>query len=364
MSSPQEWFPHFYRSPAIAELGRQCRWTISGQLGDESSGRKAPIDVRHLVAGCSSSCRHSGPVRGAFALDETCLMTLPELTTALPMASNVAFFLRAATDGLLVIDVEPSCPRPLAHELAGLPGVLYSETSMSGHGLHLLTPLPGNFHEHELAASKKVLREEHGWFEVLLEHWVTFTRNPVTGDVFAPVQDAPPFDPGREPFGSLEDLWSRLAASARENAAAEASSVTTSPEPPRIAYRDEIVERVVANTSPRDPADFENDLSRWEFSTLGSLFARLRTVLAEYASWGVAYDHNQVTWLLYLCAVRILPHRAKHDQQRGGRPYLMERAAALVADRTARAATRAASGAAHVPHSSSSPSRSESTRTT
>ena len=81
---PHEWFPQFYANPAIGALAPACRWTISGRLGEDGAdqGRKAPVDVRHMLAGCTPNCRHEGPLRGAFRLDSTCLMDLDELTAA------------------------------------------------------------------------------------------------------------------------------------------------------------------------------------------------------------------------------------------------------------------------------------------
>ena len=90
---PREWFPQFYANPAIGALAPACRWTISGRLGEDGAdqGRKAPVDVRHMLAGCTPNCRHEGPLRGAFRLDSTCLMDLGELTAAVPLAALIAF---------------------------------------------------------------------------------------------------------------------------------------------------------------------------------------------------------------------------------------------------------------------------------
>lgn len=155
------WFPQFYGNPAIRALADASRWTISGQIGDDDLDvagkpptRKAPIDIRHLL--------DFGRVRGAWALDERCLVTLDELTQAVPDAANNAFYLQALTDGLLVLDIEPDCPPHIAVDLLRLPGALYSELSMSGNGFHILAPLPQNFHDFPIASTKRVLREEHG----------------------------------------------------------------------------------------------------------------------------------------------------------------------------------------------------------
>ncbi|MEU0030689.1 hypothetical protein [Streptomyces sp. NPDC006335] len=343
-ADPHAWFPQFYGNPAIRTLASACRWTISGQIGEETPDdptkppkHKAPIDVRHLLAGCTSSCKHAGPLRGAFALDETCLLTLDELTAAIPNAANTAFYLQAQTDGLLVLDIEAHCPPGVVTDLLRLPGVFYSEQSMSGQGFHLVMPLPKNFHDFPVAAGKRVLREEHGWYELLLDHWSTFTRWPVPDRIIAHVNAAT----SAPAFTSIEDLYAQLAVNASESSGASASAVDTAEDMPHIPYSQAIVEQTLASAHHqlRDPGDFNHDMSRWEFSVLASLYGWMRTQLRAYSALGVKYSTGDTAWLLYKAALDIIPARPKHSEQRNGRPFLLDRAAALVADREARSSS-------------------------
>ncbi|MGW0901216.1 hypothetical protein ACWD0G_30285, partial [Streptomyces goshikiensis] len=338
------WFPQFYGNPAIRTLASACRWTISGQIGEATPDdptkppkRKAPIDVQHLLAGCTSSCKHVGPLRGAFALDETCLLTLDELTVAIPNAANTAFYLQAQTDGLLVLDIEADCPSGLATDLLRLPGILYSELSMSGRGFHLVMPLPKNFHDFPVAADKRVLREEHGWYELLLDHWLTFTRQPVPERIAAHV-NAAAVAPA---FASIEDLYAQLAVNASKSSGASASDVDTAEDMPDIPYAQAIVEQALASAHHqlRDPGYFNHDMSRWEFSVLASLYGWVRTQLRAYSALGVEYSTGDTTWLLYKVALDVIPARPKHSERRNGRPFLLDRAAALVADREDRSSS-------------------------
>ncbi|MYR59331.1 hypothetical protein GTY54_24860 [Streptomyces sp. SID625] len=339
-ADPHAWFPQFYGNPAIRTLARACRWTISGHIGEEPPDdltkppkRKAPIDVRHLLAGCTSSCKHASPLRGAFALDETCLLTLDELTAAIPNAGNTAFYLQAQTDGLFVLDIEADCPPEVATDLLRLPGILYSELSMSGRGFHLVMPLPKNFHAFPVAASKRVLREEHGWYELLLDHWSTFTRQPVPDRIVAHSHAATT----APAFASIEDLYAQLAVNVKESSSASASDVDTAEDMPDIPYGQAIVELTLASARHqlRDPGDFNYDMSRWEFSVLASLYGWMRTQLRAYSALGVKYSTGDTTWLLYKAALDVIPARPKHSERRNGRPFLLDRAAALVADREA-----------------------------
>lgn len=343
-ADPHAWFPQFYGNPAIRTLASACRWTISGQIGEETPDdsakppkRKVPIDVRHLLAGCTSRCEHAGPLRGAFAPDETCLLTLDELTAAIPKAANTAFYLQAQTDGLLVLDIEANCPPDVATDLLRLPDILYSELSMSGQGFHLVMPLPKNFHDFPVAAVKRVLREEHGWYELLMDHWSTFTRQPVPHHIVAHANAAT----GAMAFASIEDLYAQLAMNASESSGASASAVDTAEDMPDIPYSQAIVEQTLASAHHRlsDPGDFNHDMSRWEFSVLASLHGWMRTQLRAYSALGVEYSTSDTAWLLYKAALDVIPVRPKHSERRNGRPFLLDRAAALVADREARSSS-------------------------
>lgn len=344
MSDPRTMFPQFHDSSAIQLLGRASRWTISGRLEipdpasqDSGSKRKAPIDVRHLLDGCNAGCQHTGPLRGAWATDERCLVTLEELVQRVPDAANNAFYLKAMTDGLMVIDIEPDCPPDVAAELLSLPEheVLYRELSMSGRGFHLLTPLPDNFHDHPLAAEKIVLRHEQGWYEILLKHWATFTRRPIPQD--HPVLRAAS-EVERPRFGSIAELYEDLAVRARESSLATSGDVRTAAEMPDIPGSQQIVDEIVAMgiSGVRPQTDFDGDTSRWEFSVLGRLYGLMQSAIGQQSMFHQhVYTPADQAWLLYGAALQIIPARSKHNERRNNRPFLLDRAAALVAERQA-----------------------------
>ncbi|MEU7318371.1 hypothetical protein [Streptomyces sp. NPDC007083] len=335
---PRILFPHFYGNPTIRALATACRWTISGRLGGlgpdgEDPGHKAPIDVRHLIEGCNSGCRHVGPLRGAFALDETCLLSLDELTTALPNAANTAYYLQAQTDGVVVVDVEPGCPQAVIADLLRLPGIVYSELSMSGRGFHLVVPMPQNLYNFPVAAGKRALREEHGWYEILLDHWCTFTRAPIPDHIAHHVAALTT----SAQFTTVEELYADLAAKARQTTGASAVAVSTDESMPDIPHATKLIEQTLAGDRQElnNPERFDHDLSRWEFSVLARLYHRLRTVQRTYESFGLVYSAGDTAWLLYRAALDVIPSRPKHTQTRNGRPFLLDRAAALIAEREA-----------------------------
>ena len=339
IADPRVYFPDFYNNAAICSLASTPRWTVSGQIGDlnpedpeKEPTRKAPIDVRYLLNGCNPGCLHAGPVRGAWATDEQCLLTLDELSARLPTAANCAFYLRAATNGLIVIDIEKTCPPEIAQQLLALPGLLYSEESMSGLGYHLIAPLPENFNDFSVGAGKRKLQEEHGWYEILLDHWCTFTRRPVAAEVLERAQTVTVTDPQ---FTTVADLYASLAEKAKESSTVAA--VRTSVEIPHIPHASTIIRkaRLRARHRLKTLDDFHGDYSRWEFSVLGTLYREMLSPLIQF-SGQTGYSQNARVWLLYQAAVEELPHRPKHNERRNNRPFLLDRAAAMVASQHAK----------------------------
>lgn len=320
---PHARFPMFYSNPAIRLLATHPRWTVSGQLGDgpDSKG-KAPIDVRALL--------DTGRIRGAWKNDENCLVTLDELAHRLPEAANSTFYLHGQTDGLLVIDVEPGCPSETAANLLALPDILYCEISMSGRGYHLVAALPKNFYELTAAATKRVLREAHGWYEILIDHWVTFTRKPIGEEV---ISLAGNIDLKAAQFASVDELYASLAETAQASSSA-ATEVTTPTQPPEIKAGQQVIDRTLALSAQRFKTleQFGGDQSRYEFSILGVLYRQMRVQLVLFSFvHRSTYSDSDHAWLLYQAAMKVLPSRPKHNERRNGRPFLLDRAAAMVA---------------------------------
>lgn len=307
LTAPRTAFPEFYDNPIIGAIADIPRWTVS-------DSEKMPINFRELMS--------TNRLWGAHEISEHCLVTLDELTGFLPNAANNAFYLRAQTDGVLVLDIEKTCPPEVAAKLLGIPS-LYSELSMSGKGYHLLLPLPANFWDFPIATGKKVLKHEEGWFEILLDHWVTFTRAPVPSDRM-PRQDYEP--------GAWEALYAQLAGKAVEVTSTEFDMTTERPEIPRF---EQMVELISRRAIGKSLSDFAGDASRFEFSALGVLFNRLQTVLIAVrdAEPTANFDEAAQAWVLFEAAQRILPARDKHAEIRNEMPLLLNAAVSLVAQR-------------------------------
>lgn len=304
---PRSTYTEFYENPIIGAIADIERWTVS-------DNEKVPINMRELL--------DRGRIWGAHEISSECLVSLSEMTEKLPQAANNAFYLRAQTDGFLVLDIEKTCPPDVAAKLLTIPA-LYAERSMSGKGYHLILPLPANFWDYPIATGKRVLQEQHGWYEILLDHWVTFTRNVI------PARSLPEPDRGGSAWS---DLYASLASAAVE---APTTEFDVSAERPEIVRVDQILELMTRRGLEKTLDDFNGDSSRYEFSSLGTLYNRLAPILVAIkdAEPGADFDASAKSWLIYEAAARLIPHRDKHDEIRNGMPLLLNAAVSLVARR-------------------------------
>lgn len=200
---------------------------------------------------------------------------------------------------------------------------------MSGRGYHLVFPLPRHTADFPDAIGKAVLREEHGWYEILLDHWVTFTRKPIPTDQLCTPADNIP--------SSLTDLYASLAVLAKPTSHVSATALATD-DSRALPMQDWIIKQTITDAQARlkSTEDFNNDMSRWEFSTLSILSGSMHIPLIAAQELGnISYSDSDEAWLLYRAALLVIPHRSKHDTTRNGRPFLLDRAASLLATRAA-----------------------------
>lgn len=311
--NPVEEFPEFYSNPVIKEIAREPRWTVS-------DSEKSPIDMRELL--------DHERLRGAWSKDENCLVALDEITTRLPTATNAAFYLQSQIDEYAVLDIEPSCPPHILDSLLTVES-LYSELSMSGKGYHLVLPLPKNFWDFPAATNKKVLRHHTGWFEILLEHWVTFTRKPLPTEKAALV--------GSDP-AAWEKLYTMLGSVAKEAVTAD---VDVDIDKPEIPYEDAVLNMIIGRAKVKKKVtDFNGDYSRYEFSVMGSIYNAMHSVTWAFQDENTQYTDTHKAWLVFLAAQKILEARNKHTEMRNGMPLLLNNSVSLIAQRKGQAQGR------------------------
>lgn len=340
--------------PVTAQIALSPRWTIS------EPGTKKPLDLRgFLLDG-------HGPYGAQFP-DQRCLLTLSELRDFAPNPINCAFRLEAGLDGLLVLDIEPSCDPVIAERFLSRLPWLYAEASMSGRGAHLLMPLPVSFHHFPNAIAKPKVQSEDSTYEVLISHYATFTGRPLP-------RTPPPMN--QESLAEWDRLWCSLAAPADRRPSltsvvfdgsdlsamatmddAELEDPSWDDDEVRVPGLTDAIETLTSMHGLDDLSDHHGDHSKWHWALLGDLHERLTEHLSDYEDprpvaeqvrvelekWSritksppppqPLYGPDQEAFIIYRALIELVPHRPKHDELRDGLPLLLAAAAKLVSQR-------------------------------
>lgn len=287
-------FPKFYENDFIQSISQNEKWTISDK-------DKVPIDMFSLI--------YQHKITGALFNDSKSLVTLDKLCDEVPDAKNNAYYLDALTDNYVVLDIEKTCPISLKNKLLRLPYV-YGELSLSGKGYHLVFPLPKEcLEKYPIVKKKIVMKEEHGYYEILLMHYVTFTRNTL------PVTDS-------TDQSAFIKLFEKMAAKQRET---EKTDVDVSDiKPDNIPLEDTIINILRRQTYSKTLEDFYNDKSKYEYGYIGFFAYKLNCILnTSVIKKEHTYTDNEKAWLIYEVAKDIIPYRGKHEETRRGLPWLL-----------------------------------------
>lgn len=303
-------FEAFYGNPIIQRLGQNKRWTVSDK-------DKVPIDMTDLLMS------NGQVIHGALNRKEGhCpYVNLQTLTQYLPNAKNNAYWIDAATDGILVLDIEPKCPKAIADRLLQLPAV-YGEYSMSGKGYHLILPLPNTYED--AYRCKNAVKEKHGYYEFLCNHYVTFTRNVLPYNLVPNM--------GTLSYDEYVDIWNEVA----ENVTIETKNTTVAVMNEEVSTEWTNYVQTILGSSDQDyaktPSDFEDDMSRYEYGCTAHYFYALSRVLRRIK---VLYEKDEMIWEVYRATSEFLPYRSKHDTARNNMPWLLYLSALIVEDKYA-----------------------------
>lgn len=290
-------FSDFYNNQFIQDIARNPKWTVSDK-------KKMPIDM--------FSFKTFGKISGALFTNELSLVTLDELNRILPNAKNNAYYLDALTDKYVVLDIEPICPDELKNELLQTP-YIYGEKSMSGKGYHLVFRLPECIAKYPDAQKKVAFKDENKYYEILMCHWVTFTRNMI-----------PPSVCDNDNFERLfETLASQQKKSAQNRTFTEYDELS-------VFNEGEIIKLACMQPYGKKPSDFkkektgEADLSRYEFGYCCHLYHRIMRIINFNRIKKLhTYTTDEIIHLVYKCAVKMIPPRAKHNELRYDLPWLL-----------------------------------------
>ena len=295
-------FPEFYDNPFINSIRENPKWTVSDK-------DKRPIDMWVLVNEqriCGASWKYGHEP----------LVTLDELLTVLPNCANNAYLLNAIDDRFVVLDIEPKCPDTIKQEMLKLP-YLYGEVSMSGNGYHLVFPLPEKLWiAYPNIQTKQVLKETNGYFEILLSHYVTFTRNVIQPDPTITKKS--------------EDEWlnmfKNLARTAKPSTQVTVSKIEV--DLSGVPEFGKIMAILSAQKFLKTPADYHDDMSVYEWAFTGFYWNKLKLL---FKTMQVSYTEEQKAMILYEIVRYHIPPRDKHATTRCGMPWLLYLATTLIA---------------------------------
>jgi hypothetical protein len=297
-------FPEFYNNAFVQSIANKEKWRVSDKY-------KRPLDMRALidkqVVWGMANNRGYNP-----------LVDLQTLINVLPDATNNAYHLETAIDKFVVLDIEPKCPDVIKEQLLKLP-YLYGETSMSGKGVHLVFDLPKElWKEYPVIHDKLAIKESHGYYEILLNHMVTFTRNALPETV-----------PEKE-ISEFEKLFEKLASEAKPTAVASCDISIDEIDTDSIPYYGRTMTVLRAQKYRKKPEDFSNDMSRYEFGMAGFYWRALKRLLKNPQYSNAEYTDEQKAIVIYVLLSENLEFREKHDSQRNGMPWLLHLATQII----------------------------------
>lgn len=268
--------------------------------------------------------KEQGRLIGAMFHDNRSLFTLDELDNYIEnlyaqhgypntKLSNHAYYVDAAMDQFVVLDIESKCPDDIKSKLLQLP-YLYGEVSMSGKGIHLILPVPDAWYDFPLVQSKPAIKEKNGYYEVLMNHFCTFT-----GNMIAPA--LPNADPK-----AFETIYTDLADASGTTAIHNMDIQDIKLD--ATADIDFLMEQLhnCAEGYTKTPADYADDMSKYEFFYITDLYKRLTNLLRlnrPTNTDNITYSPDEIAAMLYQTASETLAPRSKHNEKRDGLPWLL-----------------------------------------
>ena len=285
----------FFKNHVIRYLAPKPYWTVN-------IDNKKPLDI----VGYDTS----GVIRGA--RDDSCLTTLSELLRIVgAVPKQYVYKLNAVRDNVVVLDIEKTCPDDIKAELLRMP-FIYGDISMSGNGFHLIFPCPAL---DQITANKTVMREAHGYYEILINHNVTFTNTTIFSQ----------YDTSNAPL-QFQQIWDEIKASQR---VAQKNDFDMDIENVNLDFPqyDMLKDAIIRNFRQRfkkTPDDFFGDMSRYEFAVIGSIRVSTNLMLdMPIFAKKIKLDQTQKIMLVYKIVEEVLEPRAKHAETRDGKPMLL-----------------------------------------
>ena len=300
----------FYEHDFIKTIANINAWTVSND-------KKMPIHMQEFMT--------KYEIKGASPYDETSFTNLHKLyefyiTKLNSYPPNHAFYLDVAEDNVCILDIEPTCPDNIKKELLTLP-YLYGEISMSGKGYHLAFKIPNDmFEKYPILYKKPVLKEEHGYYEILLNHFCTFT-----GKMISPSGN-------KNPNGFI-DLIDKIVPTQKEISVIEIEVNKIDAVDTKMAEKILMLLHTASKQYKKSLNDYSNDHSKYEFAFVSFLYYKLKMILNVQAikKENHEYTESEKAWFIWQAAIDYLPSRAKHNEYRDGLPWLLYIASRVIA---------------------------------
>lgn len=301
----------FLNNKFIKTIKDNKSWSISDK-------NKRPISIKGLK---------SGKIYGAKFSNPEDLGTVDEILSIAKgkRLSNLAYYLNSALDKFLIIDIESICKEDIKNKLLTIPHI-YAEYSRSGKGIHLVCEIPDKYKFNKDFHNSKALKYEKD-FELLLNHWVTFTGNQIKIDNKNPdhkllkdiIENLLHKDEKKRTVDENLSLFNKIEDGILDN---ETQIIYNLP------HRREIEKRLELHDYMKSLNDFSQDYSRYEFGMCGFYYYRLKNILKDYKDY--EYTDKDIIYFLYYILKQKLIHREKHNEIRDNIPWLAYVAKTLI----------------------------------
>lgn len=296
----------FAALPVMAPFLDKCRWTFTAIVDNwkrPGKKKKIPVDLPHFL-----KLNDKSYWRGAVEENKP-FLTLRDIIEDEILGNsltNLCFRLSQTNgDDIVILDVESDCPDNEKADFLALPWI-YAETSVSGGGLHLVFSAPTSHPEMRMGKTK-LKPDTRNDYEILLNHYITFTMRPVAHDPNRPIR----------PMSDFEAIWEDLIKTAKLREQREFDS-SLLPDLEEIPDSHRILRAMADISYRKTPKDFGGDTSRFEFGLCSTFYHRLELILASKPLSGHEYTDQEKLALLYEAVKNRIPYRPKHDEIRNG----------------------------------------------
>lgn len=289
----------FLTHDVIKKLAKNKKWTVS-------TNDKIPIDIVELV--------NNNKLMGAHFQDERSLTDLEFIAKTFDFNCGYTYFLSQRNDKYIILDIEPICPDHIKEYLLKLP-YIYGEISKSGKGYHLIFNRPKCFNEFTDIIMKPAFIHQKRSFEILLNHYVTFTGNML------------PKQKNRLSQNEFEKFFSEFAKKQPKPSKITINFDDSIESIPNFDLIMNLMDNIEYDRSPNEEyflkADRTTDWSKYEYNYASFLHWKLDNICNTAIVQKNPLNEQQKAYIVYKTLTEKLNERNKHNSQRNNMPFLL-----------------------------------------